>query len=203
MLQAKFRRTAPDSDVPFGLFRKSIMRVIRHEIKYYTDRSPYLMVLNGRSADTPETKRRWNGFRHPPDSPSSYEPKLHRPTPTTTTTTISTTSTTTSRPLPPDFVDYRDDGLVTNVEDQGYYCACCYTFAAACSLEGQYIKKHKRVRYFSKQQVVDCSRDYGNFGCDVGEVLSFFCCWFGSMACGFVLTFGLFFKSWSHGSIIL
>ena len=55
-------------------------------------------------------------------------------------------------------------GKVENQED----CGSCYAFSAIESLQYDHYAKTGEFKYFSQQQIVDCSDKYGNDGCGGG-----------------------------------
>lgn len=63
-------------------------------------------------------------------------------------------------------IDWTTKGMVSPVKDQGR-CGSCWAFSAVGTLESFSLMKGNSVN-LSEQQLVDCSKKYGNAGCNGG-----------------------------------
>eukprot|EP00929_Paragymnodinium_shiwhaense_P002899 TRINITY_DN103210_c0_g1_i1.p1 TRINITY_DN103210_c0_g1~~TRINITY_DN103210_c0_g1_i1.p1 ORF type:complete len:505 (-),score=82.49 TRINITY_DN103210_c0_g1_i1:338-1753(-) len=69
----------------------------------------------------------------------------------------------------PDSVDWRGQGVVTSVKNQGQ-CGACWTFAATGAIEGAWAIATKQLISLSEQQILDCSGQAN--GCHGGSPIN-------------------------------
>ena len=67
----------------------------------------------------------------------------------------------------PDSFDWRERGVVSPVKNQGQ-CGSCYSFSSTGALEAHHSIKYGQSSLLSEQQILDCSFDFDNHGCDGG-----------------------------------
>lgn len=71
----------------------------------------------------------------------------------------------------PDEKDWRKDGVVTPVKNQGQ-CGSCWAFSTVGTVESQNAIVNKKLISLSESQVVDCDNKGVNKGCDGGLMIN-------------------------------
>ncbi|KAK3436168.1 hypothetical protein EUGRSUZ_C00813, partial [Eucalyptus grandis] len=68
----------------------------------------------------------------------------------------------------PETKDWRKDGIVSPVKDQGQVCGACWSFSATGALEAAYHQAYGKGISLSEQQLLDCATAFNNHGCNGG-----------------------------------
>ncbi|KAF0286763.1 Digestive cysteine proteinase 2 [Amphibalanus amphitrite] len=120
--------------------------VARHNAEFAAGRQTFTVALN-RFADMTEDEV--NALYKGGAGQTSRPHGVHRP----------------SGRQAPVSMDWRDQGVVTYVKDQGA-CGSCWSFAATGALESAWALAGRGLQALSEQQLVDCSTE--NSGCSGG-----------------------------------
>lgn len=141
----KIYNSEAESTARFELFKASAARV-----KAVNEANlPYKLTLNRFAADTPEEREARMGLVLP-----STLGAAHLGVHSTSQLEVSS-------------VDWRDQGVVNPVKDQGS-CGSCWAFGIIGSLESHWALKTGSLLQMSEQQLVDC--DTSDLGCGGGSL---------------------------------
>uniref|UniRef100_A0A0X3P0I9 Cathepsin L1 n=1 Tax=Schistocephalus solidus TaxID=70667 RepID=A0A0X3P0I9_SCHSO len=134
------------------VFFNNLHFIIRHNRKFYHGLESYSVRVNAFSDLTPrEFADKYLCLRRTTGSKANSQSELLIP----------------FAGKLPESVDWRKKGAVTPVKDQAQ-CGSCWAFSATGAMEGAVqIKTHKLLS-LSEQQLVDCSGEEGNQGCNGG-----------------------------------
>lgn len=153
----------------FDIFVANKRHVERHNTK--ASSLSFTQALNSLSdLTTEEINRSRNGFRLDlfpfKDISEDSENNNNTNKPATSTLNPLAFLSSLSRATPAS-LDWRQHGRVSPVRDQGS-CGSCWAFATTGALESQIVARNKSLIHLSEQNLIDCSRAYGNHGCDGG-----------------------------------
>ncbi|XP_004295467.1 PREDICTED: ananain-like [Fragaria vesca subsp. vesca] len=153
---AKYQRVYSNSsekEERFAIFRNNLKNI---------------NIFNSRGAEN--FTQRINSFGDLTDEEfrSRYRGSFHIPNTTTTSSSFFKYQSIKDEDLSDATVDWRRDGVVTNVKNQGE-CVSSWAFATVTALEGiaPYITDNKFMN-LSVQQLIDCSKSFGTHGCTGG-----------------------------------
>ncbi|XP_015927432.1 cathepsin L-like peptidase [Parasteatoda tepidariorum] len=132
------------------IWEQKIADIVRHNLHADLGIHSYRRGINKLTDLKPEEYKRLNGYRGQSNSIGNA------------TTWLSPMNVNI-----PESIDWRAKGYVTEVKDQKQ-CGSCWAFSTTGSLEGQHFKKTGKLVSLSEQNLVDCSHDEGNYGCNGG-----------------------------------
>ena len=137
----------------FNIFRSNLKNILLHNLD---SNQTFTMSVNSYTDLSPaEFKQRFTGGFSSLKKTSSC--KVYAP----------------SGASVPSTLDWRSKGGVTSVKNQGQ-CGSCWSFSASGAMEGAWAIKTGELISLSEQQLVDCSKKYGNMACNGGLMDSAF-----------------------------
>merc|ERR1712012_1010659 len=150
IFKAKYERkylSTPEHDQRRSIFISNLRLIQKHNAEHALGLHTYTLGVN-KFADltSEEFVKTYNGFR----------PELYKDLPKADLKAIGNE---------PDAVDWRPQGYVTPIKDQGQ-CGSCWAFSAVATMEGAWFKKSGELVSLSEQQLVDC--DHEDSACNGG-----------------------------------
>ncbi|KAL3273384.1 hypothetical protein HHI36_014831 [Cryptolaemus montrouzieri] len=152
--QTKFRKTYmtyEDSDKRFNIFRENFGKIQLHNQLHFAGRIDH---KQGITPFTDWTSEEFSGFINDNKLKLKKRGEKHYFK---------------NNSILPEFVDWRLQGAVSEVKDQGH-CGSCWSFSATGAIEGQAKLSLGKLISLSEQNLIDCAtEDYGNLGCNGGD----------------------------------
>lgn len=145
----------------FKVFMENKLKIARHNRRQANGLHSFTLGLNKYADMTPqEFKRVLNGFK--PSLKMRSNDIVHPAVVVETSELLSDDDEEIPR-----HIDWRQHGFVTPIKDQGQ-CGSCWAFSSTGALEGHNARKNGDLISLSEQNLVDCSKKYGNMGCEGG-----------------------------------
>lgn len=156
--QINLKNFSPEEDLlRFDIFKKNLKRIEELTTKFTNGLITHQVAIN-KFADLTKEEfvQQYLKASAPQQRSKREEPRANR-----TTRQASA------------YMDWTSMGAVTPIKDQGF-CASCWAFSTVGALEGQYFLRTGTLVSFSEQNLVDCSVDQTNNGCNGGWMANAF-----------------------------
>jgi len=140
----------------FKIFADHVKMILKHNLEHDIGLHTFRLGINKFATLTNEEfRQKFNGYRRQKDSHAQLSDirRVHIPASPYITLPVS--------------IDWRDQGVVTPVKDQAQ-CGSCWAFSTTGALEGHHARATGKLVSLSEQQLVDCSTNWGNNGCNGG-----------------------------------
>jgi len=142
----------------FKIFANNVKIIIKHNVEQDLGLHTYRLGINKFSIFTNEEfSEKFKGYKYEKNCRSELSDirRSYIPIPPYITLPVS--------------IDWRDHDIVTSVKDQ-QECGACWAFSATGALESHHARVTGELIGLSEQQLIDCSTQYGNHGCNGGSM---------------------------------
>jgi len=160
-LYTKVYDTIEEEEHRMKIWLSNLAHIEKHNAEYRAELKSYKLEMNEYADQTAEEFLGVrNGYKHSLRQPRENMRSDERPP------TYQFPMSQTEDSLPTQ-VDWRKEGYVTEVKNQGQ-CGSCWSFSTTGALEGQMKRSTGKLPSLSEQNLVDCSKREGNMGCNGG-----------------------------------